>query len=193
LKVYEEIVINLIASTGHTLKRYKPLNDMNQTDNHEKDVRQKNITRNIFLFLLGFLSLGALGGGIILMISPTGELIGIPISEFKNIPFTSYLIPGAVLTSILGLIPLLLIMALLRKPESRIAERINIFKDMHWSWTYSIYIAFALIGWIHIQLIFLQGAVHWLHTFYVFYAIMIIITALLPQMRYIYRKKHSFH
>jgi len=145
--------------------------------------------RSIFLIVLGFLALGAIGGGLVLIISPAGELMGMPLSEFKNIPFDSYLIPGIILFSVLGVIPLLLIIALLKKPESKIAEHINIFKDMHWSWTFSIYIAFILIGWIHIQLIFLEGAVHWLQTFYMFYAILIIIIALLPQMRYLYKRK----
>jgi len=144
--------------------------------------------RNLYLIVLSILSLGALGGGIILIISPTGELLGIPFSEFKNIPFDSYLIPGIILFSVLGIIPLLLIIALLKKPESRLAEQLNIFKDMHWSWTFSIYIAFTLIGWIHIQLIFLQSGVHWLHTFYMIYAILMIVIALLPQVRNSYKK-----
>ena len=158
---------------------------------NEENVSNIKRVRNVFLIVLGFLAVGAIGGGIVLIISPDGALIGLPLSEFKNLPFNSYLIPGIILFSVLGVIPLLLIIALLNKPESKIAEQINIFKDMHWSWTYSIYIAFALIGWIHIELIFLQGAVHWLQTFYMFYAILIIIIALLPQMRYLYKKKSS--
>ena len=154
----------------------------------ENDIKIKRI-RNIFLAVLGFLALGAIGGGIVLIISPDGELIGLPLSGFNNIPFTSFMIPGIILFSILGVIPSLLIIALLKKPDSKIAEQINIFKDMHWSWTFSIYIAFILIGWIHIQLIFLQSSVHWLQTFYMFYAIFIIIIALLPQMRYLYKKE----
>ena len=155
---------------------------------NEEDVTKVKRIRNMFLIVLGFLALGAIGGGAVLIISPTGEMLGIPLSEFKNIPFNSYLIPGIILFSVLGLIPLLLIIALLKKPESKLAEQINVFKDMHWSWTYSIYIAFALIGWVHIQLIFLQSSVHWLHTFYMFYAILIIIIALLPQVRNLYKK-----
>ena len=158
------------------------------TDTNEEKIMKTKITRNIFLILLGFLAIGAIGGGAVLIISPTGELIGIPLSEFKNIPFNSYLIPGIILFSVLGLIPLLLIIALLKKPESKLAEQINAFKDMHWSWTYSIYIAFTLIGWVHIQLIFLQSSVHWLHTFYMFYAILTIIIALLPRVRNLYKK-----
>jgi len=158
---------------------------------NEENINTIKKIRNVFLIVLGFLALGAIGGGTVLIISPTGELMGIPLSEFKNIPFDSYLIPGIILFSVLGVIPLLLIIALLKKPESKIAEHVNIFKDMHWSWTFSIYIAFILIGWIHIQLIFLQGVVHWLQTFYMFYAILILIIALLPQMRYLYKKKSS--
>ena len=156
--------------------------------NVENDIKNKK-AQNVFLIVLGFLAIGAIGGGIVLICSPTGEMIGLPLSEFRNIPFSSFLIPGIILFFVLGVIPLLLIRALLKKPESKIAERFNIFKDMHWLWTYSIYIAFSLIGWIQIQLIFLQGAVHWLQTFYIFYAIIIIIVALLPQIRYLYKKK----
>jgi len=155
---------------------------------HE-NINEIKRVQSIFLIVLGFLALGAIGGGIILIVSSDGALIGLPLSEFKNMPFTSYLIPGIILFSILGVAPLLLIIALLKKPESKIAEQFNIFRDMHWSWTYSIYIAFILIGWIQLQLIFLQGSVHWLQTFYMFYAILIMIIALLPQMRYLYKKK----
>ncbi len=144
-------------------------------------------TRNIFLILLGFLGLGAIGGGGALIISPTGELIGMPLSMLEKSPFNSFFIPGVILFSVLGLIPLLLIIALLKKPESKLAEQINLFKDMHWSWTYSIYIAFTLISWIQVQMVFLH-AVHWLHTFYMFFAIAIIIIALLPQVRNLYKK-----
>jgi len=140
------------------------------------------------LIVLGFLSIGAIGGGAVLIISPSGELMGLPVSSFKNMPFNSFLIPGIILFLVLGLVPLLLIIALLKKPESKLAEQFNVFKDMHWSWTYSIYIAITLICWIHIQLIFLQSGVFWLHTFYMFYAIVIIIIALLPQIRNLYKK-----
>ncbi len=153
-------------------------------------IQLKNV-RNLYLMLLGFLAVGAIGGGIALIISPSGNLIGIPLSEFKNMPFHSYLIPGIILFSVLGIIPLLLIIALLKKPQSKLAEHFNLFQDMHWAWTFSIYIAFALIGWIHFELIFLQGVVHWLQTFYIFYAIVIIIIALLPQIRFLYAKDHA--
>jgi len=151
-------------------------------------IPESNSIRNMYLIALGFLALGAIGGGAVLIISPTGELLGLPVSNFKNIPFNSSLIPGIILFFVLGIFPLLLIAALIKRPESKLAERINLFTDMHWSWTYSIYIAFALISWIHIQLIFLQSGVYWLHTFYMCYAVLLLILALLPPIRNLYRK-----
>jgi hypothetical protein len=145
--------------------------------------------RNILLFLLGFLALGAIFGGGAMLFSPSGELLGMPLSMIKNSPFNSFLIPGIILFVALGLAPTLLIYALIYKPKSKLAGRINFFSDMHWSWSFSIYIAFALIVWIQIEMVFLN-AVHWAHTFYMFYALAIIFFALLPPVRNLY-KNHT--
>ena len=110
------------------------------------------ITRNILLILLGFLGVGAIGGGGVLIISPTGEMLGMPSSMLEKSPFNSYLIPGIILFTVLGLIPLMLIIALIKKPKSKLADQFNFFKDMHWAWTYSIYIGFILIIWIQLQI-----------------------------------------
>lgn len=153
----------------------------------EVNVIGKKSFRNFLLIVLGFLGIGAIGGGSVLIISPSGELLGIPVSEISNSPFNSFLIPGIILFTFLGIIPLLMIIALIKKPESRLAEQINLFKDMHWAWTFSLYIAFALIIWIQVQMVFFQG-VHWLHTFYMFYAVAMIIIALLPQVKIFYKR-----
>ena len=87
------------------------------------------VTRNLFLFLLAFLGLGAIGGGGALIISPSGELMSMPLSLLDKSPFDSYLIPGIILFFVLGLVPLMLIIALLNKPESKLAEQINIFNE----------------------------------------------------------------
>jgi len=144
--------------------------------------------RNILITLLVFLGLGAIGGGAFLIISPSGKLIGgLPLSILENSPFPDFLIPGIILFLILGIAPFLISFALIRKPEIDIAEHLNFFKDMYWAWSYTIYIAFALIIWIQVETIFING-VSWLQTFYMLYAIPIIFTALLPQVRNLYKK-----
>ncbi len=143
--------------------------------------------RNVLPGLLAFLGVGAVFGGGVLIASPTGKLIGMPLSMLQHSPFQSFLIPGIILFSVLGIMPFLIGYALLQKPISPLAERINFFSDMHWSWTYTIYCAFILIFWIQIQMLLLQ-AVHWLHTFYTFFAVVIIFFALLPGIRKLYRQ-----
>ena len=143
-------------------------------------------TRTILLILLGFLGLGAVGGGAVLLVSPSGKLVGMPLSMLDTSPFTSFLIPGLLLFIVIGLGPCLLVIALLKKPASRFAEQLNFFTDMHWSWTFSIYMAFALIIWIQAEMVFLQ-AVHWLHTAYMLLAMAILFVALLPKVRDLYK------
>jgi hypothetical protein len=145
-------------------------------------------TRNIHLFLLGFLGLSAIGGGGTLIISPSGKLLGgLPLSLLKNSPFDNFFIPGIILFVVLGVVPSLLVFALHKKIVSPFAAHFNFFNDMHWAWTFSIYMAFALIIWLQTEMYFLQ-AVGWLHNFYMILAIAIIFVALLPQVRNFYKK-----
>ena len=139
------------------------------------------------IFLLAFLAFGALVGGGAMIISPSGELLRMPLSNLGSSPFRSFLIPGIILFLVLGLMPTIIIFALIKKPGNKFAEQFNFFRDMHWSWAYTIYIAFALIIWIQIEMVFLQ-TVHWLHTFYMFYSILIIFISLRPQVRSLFKK-----
>jgi hypothetical protein len=147
-------------------------------------------TRNLLIVLLAFLGLGAIGGGTVFIISPSGKLMGMPLSMLNPSPFNNFLIPGIILFLVLGIIPLLLIKALLKKPASKMVEQFNLFSDMHWVWTYTIYIAFILIFWIQIEMVLLN-AVSWLHTFYMLLAVVIIFVALLPQVRNLYRYEND--
>lgn len=144
-------------------------------------------TRNFLLFLLAFLGLGAIGGGGVLILSPSGEWMGMPLSMLNHSPFGSFLIPGIILFTVLGVFPCLLIYALIKKPKWSFPEFFNFFKDMFWAWTFTIYVAFVLIIWIQTEMIILRD-VHWAHTLYMFIALIILFVALLPQVRSFYKK-----
>lgn len=147
-----------------------------------------NTLRNLLIALLLFLGIGALGGGLMLIISPSGKLLGgIPVSILNHSPFTNFLIPGIVLFVVIGLAPCLVSIALIKKPISKFAEHFNMFTDMHWAWTFSVYVAFALVIWIQVETMFIQGT-GWLQTFYMLYAIPILVVALLPKVRMSYKK-----
>lgn len=144
-------------------------------------------SRNILLILLGLLGLGAIFGGGSMIVSPNGAMLHIPLSLLDHSPFRTFLVPGLILFFVLGLLPCSLVFALIVKPDFPIAERLNAYSDMHWSWTFTIYVAFALIIWIQVEMAFLR-AVHWSHTLYMFWVVMIIAIALLPAIRHMYTK-----
>jgi hypothetical protein len=52
------------------------------------------------------LSIGALGGGLVLMIAPRGEIMPLPLSALARSPFDTYFVPGLILSAVLGLGPL---------------------------------------------------------------------------------------
>jgi len=52
------------------------------------------------------LSIGALGGGLVLTIAPRGEIMPLPLSALAGSPFDNYLVPGLILFGVLGLGPL---------------------------------------------------------------------------------------
>jgi hypothetical protein len=144
--------------------------------------------KNILIALLLFLGVSAIGGGGALIISPSGKLLGgLPLSILAHSPFSDFFVPGIILFTILGLFPCCISYALIKKPNNRIAEYFNLFKDMYWGWTYSIYTAFALIIWIQVETIYIQGT-GWLQTFYMLYSIPLIFAALLPQVKNYYKK-----
>ena len=68
------------------------------------------------------LSIGALGGGLVLMIAPRGEIMPLPLSALVGSPFDTYLVPGLILFGVLGLGPLVAArLAWLRHPFAPIA------------------------------------------------------------------------
>jgi len=146
-------------------------------------------TRNLLLFLLCFLALGAFYGGGLMILDSSGEMLGMPISMLDNASFNNFLIPGIILFTVLGIAPSLLVYALIKKPKSSFAEKFNAFKDMHWSWSFNIYIGFTLIIWIQLQMLIIKG-VGWLHTLYVFLALVILFVALMPKIRRLYKKQN---
>ncbi len=76
---------------------------------------QSKTARNILITLLAFLGLGAIFGGGVLIISPTGKLFGMPLSLLENSTFTNFLAPGIILFTVLGILPIGVTIALIKK------------------------------------------------------------------------------
>jgi len=149
-------------------------------------MKNSKFTKKLLIFLHGFLSLGAIYGGLVFIIKPDGSVYDIPVEILQNSPFANFLIPGIILLVTFGLIPIYIIYALIKKPENKFLQKLNLLSDHHFAWTFSVYIGLALIIWINVQtLIF--NAVDALHTIYSTYGILIICIALLPKTRIEYK------
>jgi hypothetical protein len=150
-------------------------------------MKHANLFKAVLVSLLGFLSIGALFGGIVFILKPDGSVYGIPTDILQGSPFKDFLIPGIILLVTFGLIPVYIIYALIRKPENRYLQKLNLLYDHHFAWTFTIYIGLALIIWINIQTLIIN-AVDLLHTIYSSLGILIVCVALLPKTRAGFKK-----
>jgi len=113
------------------------------------------------------LSLGALGGGLVLIMAPRGEIMPLPLSALAGSPFDTYLGPGLILFSVLGLGPLVAArLAWLRHPFAPVAALVVGVALLIW-----VAVEIAIIGYSNqppLQAIYLTlgaaitlGAIGW--------------------------------
>ncbi|MNJ67418.1 hypothetical protein D3C77_635900 [compost metagenome] len=117
-----------------------------------------------------------------LAIDPSGDVLGMSLSLLEQSPFPNYFFPGLILFIMLGIAPICIGIGLIRKNNSSVANKLNVFSNLHWSWSFSLYSGFALIIWIVAQTYFLQ-AVHFVHLFYFAIGVMIQIVTMLPSVQ----------
>lgn len=128
--------------------------------------------------LLAFQSIGALFGGLTLVISPSGELMQMPLSMLEGSPFSSFLIPGLILLIVLGIFPGILSIAVIRRPQWRSFGALNLYRGIHWSWCYSLYLGIMLVVWILLEIVWVGYDL--LQTIYGLLGLVILIATLWP-------------
>jgi hypothetical protein len=109
------------------------------------------IARTIAIWLLAFLGIGAIGGGGLMILDPSGRRMGMPHRFLDYSPFHSFLIPGIILLLANGVLPLLIMLVAIRRWRG-----------------YGWWVAFQgciLTGWITVEVIMLRG-VGWPHYLY---------------------------
>ncbi len=129
---------------------------------------------------------GALAGGAALMASPRGGIIKMPLSFLKGSPFHDFLIPGVILFVVLGLCPLLVAWALLRRPPAAVLEAINPFRRQYWAWTAAGVIGVGLLIWIAVEATIIPFSI--LQPFYAAVGLGIILLTLRHSVRDYYRR-----
>ncbi|MBD8839168.1 hypothetical protein IFU39_15265 [Paenibacillus sp. CFBP 13594] len=148
---------------------------------------KQRIGRSWLLILMhGMLGIGAIVGGVILIIDPSGSMVNLPAS-LENSPFASFLFPGIILLLVLGVMPTTIAISLIRYVHWGPAERLNLYPDRYWAWTFSLYSGFALIIWIMVQVYWIQD-VSIIHLVYFAWGVGIQVVTLLPGLQRIYSK-----
>lgn len=75
-------------------------------------------TKIISLVLLAINGIGAIYGGLSLILDPSGESIQFPDGTLDNSPFTNYLIPGIILLVVNGVLSILTFILLIIKHKT---------------------------------------------------------------------------
>ncbi|MBL7807302.1 MAG: hypothetical protein JNN28_05795, partial [Saprospiraceae bacterium] len=101
--------------------------------------------------LLFGLGIAALPPGGSMILDPSGKGVGFPADALNNSPFSTYLIPGFLLTFFMGVLPLVAWLGLWKRFRWPLAEQLNPFRQLHWAWTLSLVCGVALMVWISVQ------------------------------------------
>lgn len=150
--------------------------------------QRKSFPCYLLIFLHFFLGIGALFGGGLLIVSPDGSILSMPLNMLQGSPFNNFLIPGIILFMGLGILPLVTAIFLISEKPLKTVDKLRLYKEIHWSWNISLYIGFILIIWITVQIYVIQS-VAVIHAFYIFLGMLIQFITLLPSVKTHYSNK----
>lgn len=140
----------------------------------------------LLLFMLLFLAIGGIYGGMMLITDPSGVNIKFPPETIERLPFPDYLMPGIILLLGMSILPGITFYALLVRPNWHWPQWFNLYPEQHWAWTFALYTGIVLAIWINVQIL-MVGAIGQIQPFYGLYAVALIICSLLPKVMRYYR------
>jgi len=108
-----------------------------KTNRRDRKIRISTI---LFLFLLG---LGAIYGGVMLILDSSGASMQLPVDLLTNSIFKDYLLPGILLLTLNGILSIAIAVLVILKQKL--------------AWILVIIQGLVLAGWITIQIIIIDG------------------------------------
>lgn len=118
--------------------------------------------KSLLFILVSFIAVTSTLSGLLMISNPGGAILNLPISLLEGTPFKNFLIPGILLTTMVGSVNLLAVFFNMQRHPNR----------YHWAIAGGIVISI----WIIVQML-LIGAIHWLHFLYLGIGILIILIA----------------
>jgi hypothetical protein len=147
--------------------------------------RTRSTSVILLLLIVAFQALGGLYGGVTLVLDPSGDLLGLPISVLDNAPFNDFLVPGLILLIVLGVFPLIVTVALWTKPNWNTMAWLERIFGEHWAWVGAGVVGVGLAIWLLVELWWVGYSA--LLLVYGLVAALILILTLLPSTRRYYR------
>jgi hypothetical protein len=89
------------------------------------------------MILVGVLGVSGVVGGRQFMLVPSGNIIGLSTTLLHGSPFESFLLPGIILFTVLGVYPLVVLYGL--------------YHGTPWAWPATLSVGVALITWVLIE------------------------------------------
>ncbi len=114
-------------------------------------IANRPVTLFVLLALLLFLGLGGIAGGAGMVMDPSGAGMGLSVNLLDSVPVDDFLLPGLFLITVLGIAPLFTAYGAWARPEWALLQRMNPWRDFHWSWAWTRVIAVVLILFIGLE------------------------------------------
>jgi hypothetical protein len=109
----------------------------------QSSARSLPVIAKLAIGLEVFLGIGALFGGGALILAPDGHLLGMPVKLLAGSPFPSFLVPGMILFSLVGVAPLM---------AAAITLRRQVLAPLA-----AVAVGLTLIGWVSVEMVVLAG------------------------------------
>ena len=118
--------------------------------------------KTLLFILVSFIAVTSTLSGLLMISRPDGEILNLPISLLEGTSFKDFLIPGILLTTIVGGVNLLAVFFNMQRNPNR----------YNWAITGGV----TITGWIIAQMILIR-TIHWLHFIYLGIGLLIILIA----------------
>jgi len=142
--------------------------------------------RYVLIVLIGFVGISACFSGPLLIADPSGELIQFPEGTLNDTPFSSFLIPGIMLTTIIGLYPVLVTLWLLFPKMLPF----SIKGPLQTRWYAAMSVGIAIMIFIIVQLLLIPAKM-FLQVIYLLVGILICVICMYPAIRKYYSNENK--
>jgi len=145
---------------------------------------KKPFTLYVLIFLLVFLALGGIYGGLSMLFDPSGNSLQVA-EILPLLPISDFILPGIFLLLVMGFAPLFLAYALLVRLDWAWANMLSRRSHHHWAWLGTIGLGAILVLWLVVEG-FMIGF-HWpIQYITAVNGLLILIFALVPSIRAYY-------